>query len=301
MMGQPKWSNIPAAAVDDQNLPLGALRVLNALGIYTNREGWCWPAQTTLADRLGVSRQYVARCIRTLMVRGYIERQNTPKGASPRYRYRMILEGKPETEFQGKDLQGEVLEGEIIASLVKSEQKSISQSKPGGCLNAAEGKDLGVSGAENAATNDPVGALCQSYPHRREPVGAPSPVDNFPENTKVGLSGSLKAPSDGNINVPRNVPKKEEAEFVDRRPQSGEAEWERAATAFKKRYGAAIWKSWWGQCEQIDSDPYTVQVPSKFVADHLRTHYAEFMETNLGLEGKIKLVVAAKVGGEKVG
>jgi DNA-binding Lrp family transcriptional regulator len=72
-MTGPRYSIIPAAAVKDARVSLGAKAVLGVLGTHTDKNGWCHPKQGEIAAALGVSREYVVRCIRTLVERGYVE------------------------------------------------------------------------------------------------------------------------------------------------------------------------------------------------------------------------------------
>ena len=247
-----------------------------------------------MAVRLGVSRQYVSKCIKELITRGYIERQSTPPGTSPRFRYRIIMNEDCEIEEDGGDESIDITDGigsvqGIILGAENEGQKPLGErSKSTGEITSSCGKSIDVNRGDNSMSTEEITCPVEKYP----PI-----VDKCAD---VNRGDNSMSTSGVNINVPRNVPNKVEAEFVDRHSQVDGSGWERAATAFKKRYGLDVWKSWWGQCELIDSDPYTVQVPTKFVADHLRTHYTEFIETTLGLDSKIKLVVAAKVGGEKV-
>ncbi len=69
----PRLSTIPARAVGDPNLQNAALRVLNALGMYTNNDGWCFPSQTTLASILRISQQAVGKQIKILAQLKYIQ------------------------------------------------------------------------------------------------------------------------------------------------------------------------------------------------------------------------------------
>ncbi len=71
-------SIIPAAAVFDKGLGNADLRVLNALGAFADRSGRCWPATTTLAQKLGVSARRVRTCLRTLEAHRYIYTEHRP-------------------------------------------------------------------------------------------------------------------------------------------------------------------------------------------------------------------------------
>ena len=70
-----KFSLVPARAIADERFKKhpAALRVLNALGLYVNPDGWCYPSQATLAQQLGISRQAVAQHVQFLVQSGYVE------------------------------------------------------------------------------------------------------------------------------------------------------------------------------------------------------------------------------------
>ena len=64
---------IPSRVLDDERFSLTHIRVIAALGQHADKNGWCWPATTTLAERIKVSRQRISTCIRELKEWGYIE------------------------------------------------------------------------------------------------------------------------------------------------------------------------------------------------------------------------------------
>ncbi len=65
-------SVIPAEAVFDQRLGNADIRVLCALGAFADRSGKCWPATTTLAQKLGISDRRVRSCLRNLEACGHL-------------------------------------------------------------------------------------------------------------------------------------------------------------------------------------------------------------------------------------
>ncbi len=71
-MSGPRYSIFAARAVFDLDLTGTEVRVLAALGTYADQEGWCHPAQTTLATRLGVTRQTISATIKKLVAKGYV-------------------------------------------------------------------------------------------------------------------------------------------------------------------------------------------------------------------------------------
>lgn len=98
--GNQRFSIIPARAVADTELSRSALAVLAALGIYGDREGWCWPSQSTLGDILGISRQAVGRHVKTLVKRGYLESKERRDPETDRQltnKYRILFDAPPAT------------------------------------------------------------------------------------------------------------------------------------------------------------------------------------------------------------
>lgn len=93
-MSGPRLSVIPAGALDDVIAGLlrdGDLRVLNALGTFTDRNGWTRPTrQVRFAERCGFGRQRVNDAITALEWLGWIEVQRAERNDRPsRYRVRL--------------------------------------------------------------------------------------------------------------------------------------------------------------------------------------------------------------------
>lgn len=91
---------VPVAAAEDSRLSPAAFRVLALLSSYADRDGWCWPSQKTLAERLGHTRQAVQQHITQLEALGYLksERRFGPTGIETSKKYRLVydeLGGKP--------------------------------------------------------------------------------------------------------------------------------------------------------------------------------------------------------------
>ena len=82
-------SIIPSTAVFDERISNAELRVLCALGAYTNRQGYCWPATTSIAKGLGISTRQVRTCLRRLERFGYLETDPKP---GQRSTYRVVRE-----------------------------------------------------------------------------------------------------------------------------------------------------------------------------------------------------------------
>ena len=76
---------VPAAAVFDLRLSNADIRVFAALSAYADKEGRCWPATPTLADRTGMSERHIRTSLRNLETFDYVETKKRP-GQSNIYR-----------------------------------------------------------------------------------------------------------------------------------------------------------------------------------------------------------------------
>lgn len=106
----PRYSVIPSRAVYDTTLTPRALRVLCALGVHSDNDGWCFPDQATIALELGLSRGRVSTAIVDLVKRGYIACEiRVQKGRGMRgLWYRVVLDqpGKPPPDVDTRDSTG---------------------------------------------------------------------------------------------------------------------------------------------------------------------------------------------------
>lgn len=68
-----RFAIMPAAAVTDTRLSTRDLSVLAAIGVHTDRNGWCYPSLGRLGDMLGISRQAVQKSMRVLTAAGYVQ------------------------------------------------------------------------------------------------------------------------------------------------------------------------------------------------------------------------------------
>ncbi len=82
-------SIIPSTAVFDERISNAELRVLSVLGAHTNRQGYCWPATTSIAKDLGISTRQVRKCLRRLEHFSYLETDPKP---GQRSTYRVVRE-----------------------------------------------------------------------------------------------------------------------------------------------------------------------------------------------------------------
>lgn len=76
-----RYSIFAARAVFDGRLGAMDVRVLAAIGTYTDNEGWCFPSQKTLTERLDCSRSTLGLAIKKLVECGYLQvRARVAKG-----------------------------------------------------------------------------------------------------------------------------------------------------------------------------------------------------------------------------
>jgi hypothetical protein len=66
------WSVLPARWTTDKRLAPNDVRVLGALGLYTNQVGVCWPTYETLQRFTKLSRNAVMAAIKRLEEMGYV-------------------------------------------------------------------------------------------------------------------------------------------------------------------------------------------------------------------------------------
>ncbi|MBT3929043.1 MAG: MarR family transcriptional regulator [Rhodospirillaceae bacterium] len=89
-----RFAVVPARAVEDRRLSPAALRVLCTLGTYGDRDGFCWPAMTAIAERIGISRQAVSQHVAVLQELGYLEirPQKRNDGGDTVHHYRLLFD-----------------------------------------------------------------------------------------------------------------------------------------------------------------------------------------------------------------
>ncbi|XJC77933.1 MarR family transcriptional regulator [Delftia tsuruhatensis] len=67
-----RYAVLPATALLDNRLSLRDVSVLGALGIHTDKQGWCTPSQGRIGAMLGISRHTVAKSVAVLRECGYL-------------------------------------------------------------------------------------------------------------------------------------------------------------------------------------------------------------------------------------
>lgn len=97
----PHLSIIPAAAVMDGELTDGQVRVLCAIGTFTNKLGGnCWASVRTLAKQCNLTERSVQRALPALVERGYLRRVER---AGQTNLYEVVLQGGVTAVSEGGD------------------------------------------------------------------------------------------------------------------------------------------------------------------------------------------------------
>jgi hypothetical protein len=96
-MTGPRLSIIPAGAIFDHSLEPRDMHVLNLLGCYTDKAGWCRRSQVKMAKQLNCGRSSVQRSLDNLVKAGWVEKKRPPWSnaegpASTSYMYRVVLD-----------------------------------------------------------------------------------------------------------------------------------------------------------------------------------------------------------------
>ena len=88
-----RFARVPASAVVDKRLSPKTFRELAMICVYANKDGLCWPATQTMADRLRLSRTGVRYHIKKLEDLGlvYVERRSRARGARQTNRYQIVF------------------------------------------------------------------------------------------------------------------------------------------------------------------------------------------------------------------
>jgi DNA-binding transcriptional ArsR family regulator len=101
-----RFARLPDAAVFDARLSAEALRVLAALATYADSVGFCFPALTTIAKRLGLERRTVQRHLRKLEAAGYVvtgRSIRSSRGGYGRNRYLLVYPAAPSPGAPAQD------------------------------------------------------------------------------------------------------------------------------------------------------------------------------------------------------
>jgi hypothetical protein len=95
-MANGRFCVIPARALGDKRLKQTEILVLNALVMYGDRTGWCFPSTRTIGELIRVHRTSVSRAIGTLTACGYIEvrQRKREDGGQTSNEYRILFDAE---------------------------------------------------------------------------------------------------------------------------------------------------------------------------------------------------------------
>lgn len=131
-----KFAVIPCRVVSDRKITRGALRVLIALAMYSNKAGASYVTTERLGHDLKISRQLVGRYLKQLELAGYITQKNnyapSVKGKTRRIIYDSKLDQREVEQISGERVEPfSAEEMRLIYREVRSKPKPllVSQSK----------------------------------------------------------------------------------------------------------------------------------------------------------------------------
>lgn len=102
-MTNARFSIIPARALSDRRLNRTDILVLNALGMYGDREGWSFPSTSTIGEMLGgAHRTSVSKAISNLVEYGYVEARarHREDGGQTSNEYRILFDAPAQAAFE---------------------------------------------------------------------------------------------------------------------------------------------------------------------------------------------------------
>lgn len=107
-MTNARFSILQARAVSDARISNSQFRTLAALGMYGDKDGYCWPKLATLSEILGKSKQAISRDMQALAEFGYIEieHQFREDGSQMHNRYRLLFDSVPHQRSVDPHQQG---------------------------------------------------------------------------------------------------------------------------------------------------------------------------------------------------
>lgn len=147
----PNLAIIPASAVSDPDLTDTQLRVLCAVGMFTNRLGGnVWASVSTLAKASALSTRTVQRALPVLLGKGYLRHLTRPGRTNL---YEVVLDRGVTTESGGGDT---VVGGGVTTQSPKREEERLTQRTAKAVL-------------DDAVFQDAMSIIWKHYPKRPEP------------------------------------------------------------------------------------------------------------------------------------
>jgi hypothetical protein len=93
-MSNARFSIMQSRAVEDAEISNSQFRTLAALGMFGDKDGWCFPKLSTLAALLHKSKQAVSKDLQMLCELGYVDikKQFRPDGSQQHNLYRLLFD-----------------------------------------------------------------------------------------------------------------------------------------------------------------------------------------------------------------
>jgi DnaD/phage-associated family protein len=109
MRGNQRFSITPALAVEDKTLSDSVYRTLSCLGVFGDKQGWCWPTLEILAEMRGVSKPRISQDIKILKEKGYIQVERKQRGGMwANNKYRIMFDTHELTPVVNSELTTEI-------------------------------------------------------------------------------------------------------------------------------------------------------------------------------------------------
>jgi|GEM_PF-3928460 len=170
-----RYSILPALAALDLDLNDSDLRTLVVLGTFLDRNNECWPSQKTLADKTGLHRATVNKCLKHLADKGYIVKQPLAKsGMKTSLRYRVIMEPELINGSAEKPLNSDVVLNDNDIALND--------------IDVAPRDDIDVASRDDTnipiehpqySVSDDTGKIADLFPESKKTESAPNPDGEF--------------------------------------------------------------------------------------------------------------------------
>lgn len=205
MSTDPRYTIFAARAVFDERLTAMDVRVLAALGTFTDRQGWCRPSQTTIAKRIGSNRTWVNASIKRLVAAGYVQsvKQDNERGAQTVNLYRVLMDMSAPDAVVDAASTGEIVALEPV-SHSDTPLSGILTGRDAVCVDGPSTQDVAppVSGPDtplSAPTDTPcLSQQTQNIPieHSQKKRATRLPSTWTPHRSEIefGVAGGLTEP-----------------------------------------------------------------------------------------------------------
>tara|TARA_R110002074_G_scaffold253081_3_gene425083 strand:- start:5318 stop:6115 length:798 start_codon:yes stop_codon:yes gene_type:complete len=262
-VGKQRLSIIPAAAVADAELNHTCLRVLAQIGTYTDDNGWCFPRQKEIGAVLGLQRAAVNRAIQRLAARGYLEVHSRKRN-----------DGGTAANFYRVILDTPVVpavenEQVQVDAETQNEGTPVSAAIQGGCIASDTGPDSADdTGPDSSADTPPESAGATAVTtHLNDPIQ--KELRAWTNATEPPVPSALRS----------------------------------ALQRLCGEVGKATAGSWLNDLVIVSLDPPVLRARTRFISNHIRSHFLARLEDMLGKRIKIEIEKpgARRAGGKTGG